>query len=454
MTDKQRGLWIHVGDERSHKISEAIDAREQFTQVVDLSEIRPRFAELAIISLSGRTADYLAVATKGRMVATDQVAVALSNFVSLGAIRLESLSDALPKRLASRLPITVTKTWRPTPVLWDRLLDVLSRSKNTTKDAVSQLQRLVDSSRVSGLKQEGGLDELERDAIATALQTWGGVGYRKKILRRVEPPGTQIAPFLRRIGSTSVREDLQINHDHTVFPGMEVARRYQVGAIVLQNNGEQLTILNCNRQPLEETLGVDLIYYNHRFHSFVLVQYKRMTSRRGGPAVYRPTGDPNHQLEMDRMKETSRLLATVPRKRGKKIEVCRLSSRPFYFKLCEANVKSALDVGMVSGMYVPLDVWTRLLKSRRVKGRRGGVAVGWHNCPRRFSNSEFTSLLRGGWIGSSSGASDMLATVIQEVLDKKHMLILAATSAGSGMRDFRRNTIGQFTAIDDPLGSF
>lgn len=454
MSRKQHGLWIYVGEGRSDRISDAIYAREQFTQVVDLSEIRPRLAELAIISLSNDTADYLAVATKGRMVATDQISIALSNFVPLGAMPLEKLAAALPRRFASKLPIPVTRIWRPPPGLWENLLDAVGRTGKTTKNDLSQLQRLVASSRESGSKREGGLDVFERDAIATALQTWGGVGYRKKILRHVQPSGTEVAPFLRRLDSTSLREDPQINHDHAVFPGMDVARRYQVGAIVLENNGEQLTILNCNRQPLEETLGVDLIYYNHRFHSFVLVQYKRMISRRGGPAVYRPTGDLNHQLEMDRMRKTSKVLAAVPKKRRKKIDECRLSSRPFYFKLCEAHVKSPLDVGMVSGMYIPLDVWTRLLKSKKARGKRGGVAVGWDNCERRFSNSEFTSLLRSGWIGSSSGASDKLATVVEEVLGKKHMLVLAATSEGSGMRDYRRNTIGQFTAIDDPLGSF
>jgi len=54
---------------------------------------------------------------------------------------------------------------------------------------------------------------------------------------------------------------------------MRVARRDIVGSVVLHDHDEYLTILNCNRQPLEATLGVDLIYYNHRFDSFLLVQY-------------------------------------------------------------------------------------------------------------------------------------------------------------------------------------
>ena len=57
---------------------------------------------------------------------------------------------------------------------------------------------------------------------------------------------------------------------------MEVARRYQTGIAVLENARERLTIINCNRQKVEETPGVDLVYYNHTFKSFVMVQYKRM----------------------------------------------------------------------------------------------------------------------------------------------------------------------------------
>lgn len=48
----------------------------------------------------------------------------------------------------------------------------------------------------------------------------------------------------------------------------------------------------------------------------------------------------------------------------------------------------------------------------------------------------------------------MLSSVIEEVLGTGRMLILAVTSTGTGSRDYRRNTVGQFTADDDPLGAF
>lgn len=399
-TTNKHGLWIGAGDDRAERIKGAIASSEYFTQVVDFSSIHPRQAELAIVSLSEDSLDYLAIAMKGRMVATDQVTISLSQFVSLGHLSLERLGAELPRRFASKVPPSATGIWRPAPAFWEQLLVALGRLAPETREDVPRLRKLITTSSVPLRRTEGGLNVFGRDAVATALQTWGGEAYRKKILRRVQPAANDLAPFLSRLGSSTMREDPQINHDQAAFPGMEVARRYQVGAIELANEGEQLTILNCNRQPLERTLGVDLIYYNHRFDSFVLVQYKRMTEQRDGTVAYRPSADSSHQHELDRMNATSRLIAAVPKGRRKKLDACRLTTRPFFFKLCESKAKSALDVGMVPGMYIPLDVWRRLLKSPEVRGKRGGVAVGWHNCRRKFANSEFTSLLRNGWIGS------------------------------------------------------
>ena len=92
---------------------------------------------------------------------------------------------------------------------------------------------------------------------------------------------------------------------------MGVARRDVIGSVVLTDGNEYLTILNCNRQPLEQTLGVDLVYYSHRFDSFVLVQYKRMSEGKRG-AEYRPRNDPSHEKELKRMIRTEKFLKEQP----------------------------------------------------------------------------------------------------------------------------------------------
>ena len=82
---------------------------------------------------------------------------------------------------------------------------------------------------------------------------------------------------------------------------MTISRRDIVSSVTLTNGTEQITILNCNRQPLEQALGMDLIYYSHRFQAFVLVQYKRMVDEGGSPG-YRPYSDANHAKELARMR--------------------------------------------------------------------------------------------------------------------------------------------------------
>jgi hypothetical protein len=200
-------------------------------------------------------------------------------------------------------------------------------------------------------------------------------------------------------------------------------------------------------------LGVDLIYYSHRFKAFVLVQYKRMVDENGIPG-YRPHLDSNHAKELVRMRTAEQLLKTIPASATNDTSCFRLNSDPFFVKLCEAKAPVALDSGMVAGMYVPLRLWETLLSSPSVVGPRGGVQVTWENCVRRFTNGEFTNLLRYGWIGSKESHTQKLSEIIEQVLSSGRMLVLAATEPGTSSRDYRRDNWGRFASEDDLEAAF
>jgi hypothetical protein len=342
--------------------------------------------------------------------------------------------------------------------LWENVLGILATQRGVGP-RIEELRRTIDESERRREGYDGGIEVFERDAVASALQTWGGPSLRKRLLRGVVPDRSNpAAPFLSTIRDVSVPEDLQIVHDQITFPGMDVAMPAIVGSVTLTNadRSEYLTILNCNRQPLERTLGVDLIYYNHVFDSFVLVQYKVMRRRSFGEGYrpeYRPDSDKSYAGELRRMIEADKMLMSLPKRASHEVGAFRLSGRPFYVKLCEARVKAPLDAGMTPGMYVPLALWRRLLKSAAVLGLRGGRIITWDNCARRLSNSEFTNLLRQGWIGSASGQSAALHEIIEGVLGSNRMLVLAATSSGRASREMRRDDLGRFAAEDDPTGA-
>jgi hypothetical protein len=234
---------------------------------------------------------------------------------------------------------------------------------------------------------------------------------------------------------------------------MTIASRDIVSAVTLNEGTERITILNCNRQPLEETLGVDLIYYSHRFEAFTLVQYKRMVDE-NGTAGYRLKSDPNYKIEIARMHSSELLLQSLPRNKKPGVDAYRLTARPFFIKLCETKASIELDSGMVSGMYVPLEMWEALVKSEKAKGPRGAVRITWENCVRRLRNGEFTNLLRYGWIGSTAEQTEKLSEIVEAVLGAGRMLVLAATKPGNASTDYRRDNWGRFAAEDDPEGAF
>lgn len=454
----KHGLWYAIGGgPLNEQVEIRIEKDDQFSATAITRDVRPKRAELVIVSMAGRRADYLAIAQRGRMVATGQVTVVISNLVSLGRLDAGSIRERLPEKFRQHFdPPSKHGWWRPTPRLWEEIQKAIADAMPDTREPTHDLRSILAGSQGGGGRVEGGLEVFERDAVASALQAWGGDAFRKRVLRSAVPRrAAPVAPFLSQLEVVRLREDPQIAIDHINFPGMEIARKDMVGSVVFggREGDGYLTILNCNRQPLEESLGVDLIYYSHRFESFVLVQYKRMRERKNGTPLYRPGSDPDHDKEIKRMRAAERAMRDLPRTRDTGTDTYRLSSRPFYMKLCEPKAKAALDAGMVSGMYIPLGLWRRQLRSPETKGPRDGVVMNWDTCTRRFSNSEFTRLLSRGWIGSKPGRSAYLSSVIENVLGSGRMLVLAATSAGRSPLDARRDGMGRYVAEDDPAGA-
>ncbi len=392
---QEPGLWISIGGgELAGKIQNAIEKYKYFTFPISQGDYHPRQAELVVVSLCGSRADYLGISIRSKTGTTGQMTVGISNLIPIAPRKEAVLRESLPKRLRGGFNPPISGIYRPTPKLWEELLSILTPSSPENGERLDRLKRAIRAAnqRVSG-NRGGGLEAFERDAVASALQAWGGQRVRRRILKNAAPTADERAPFLARLKDVTSREDPQINHDFTAFPGMTIARRDVVSSVTLSDEGEQITILNCNRQPLEETLGVDLIYYSHQFKSFVMVQYKRMVDDGGVPA-YRPHSDENHAKEVKRMQATEELLQTLPIGTSDDTFCFRLSSDPFFMKLCEARASVALDSGMIT------------------------------------------------------------SEIVERVLSSHRMLVLAATEPGTGSKDYRRDNLGRFASEEDPEAAF
>lgn len=459
----KEAIWLRFQGSQAESIQRAIENRGEFTATVARSEVKPKKHQVCLVSLqySGMhqigdvpdfSVDYVGISRSGSLVATDEKRIKVSNLIDAGRIDVQTLIERIPKRHGSRIPLGFGDPIRVPPKLTEELLGAIQGESQTVRSGMQGIRsRLAEMGRIE-LNPEGGLDVFERDAVITSLETFGGTNFRKEVLQGTQPATAATPSFLNRLSQYDVREDTQINFDAVNFPGFKLSQSEVFGAVQVENStGQQLTILNCNRQPLEHTLGVDLVYYSHSFRSFVLVQYKRLVAEAGGKAVYRPDSDRNYAVELEKMNKAIEDLGRLPSTINS-VNDYRLGSDAFFFKFCEARQKSSLDAGMVSGMYIPLGIWNQFAGSDQSRGPRGGLRIDWDNHPRSFNNSRFCQLLKEGWIGSSAEQTERLDEIIEGTLAGRRMLILATTSPGESRSDQLRDDYGRFTDADDPLG--
>jgi hypothetical protein len=80
---------------------------------------------------------------------------------------------------------------------------------------------------------------------------------------------------------------------------------------------------------------------------------------------------------------------------------------------------------MIEGMYVNFDLWEILIESKEAIGKKGGIRISNRRTKRYLNNSEFITLLKGGWIGSNGITSDNLTQIIKDSLEGKNSVVLA-----------------------------
>ena len=190
-----------------------------------------------------------------------------------------------------------------------------------------------------------------------------------------------------------------------------------MGAMVFERKGERVTVINVNRHPVETTLGVDLIYYTHRYDAFALIQYKNFR-REGSGWVYRP----DSQLE----KELKRMRAVPVTPWSGQPNDFRLTAEACFIKMCKPELAEPLAEGLIPGWYLPVTYWDALHLSGDTRGPREGEVITSETVGRYLNNSQFTDLVARGWLGSRGDASRWVATAVRLGLEEGKSIFLAA----------------------------
>lgn len=260
----------------------------------------------------------------------------------------------------------------------------------------------------------------QKQALVTALSI---AGISREELQKWSPPdqGTPTS-FLDGLSSTRLREDPMVINDLTKVPGFDLIKTHPYCAAIFESESERLTVVLANRLPLEEQTGTDLIYFNETYQSFVMVQYKAMERDDEVGALFRlPSAQLDEEiLRMDKLLELLEACAPNSSRDG-----FRLNENPFFLKLCPRIVFQPDNVGLIPGMYLPLDYWKVLVTHPSLAGPKGGLRVTYDNADRHFDNTEFIKLVAKAWVGTNANQSVVLKEVVRKVLETGKAIALA-----------------------------
>lgn len=301
-----------------------------------------------------------------------------------------------------------------------RQLRISRLSKNTKKSLAEQKEAVLTAMNIAGIDRDN-------------AQGWDYNESEKPI------------SFLDGITQVKLREDSMIINDLSNIPGFDLIKSTKYSSSVFENNKTRLTVLLSNRLPLEELLGTDLIYFNEDFKCFIMVQYKAM-EKEGDKFLFRL---PNLQFteEMSRMDSIIQSLKSTSSNGF--INDYRLNENPFFVKICPRLEFNPDNVGLSTGMYIPLDYIRILENDKCIEGERGGKAIRYDNVGRYLDNTGFKTIIEGGWIGTNQNQSQLIERIIKDTLENGKTAVLAIKKKLEN--NFRSE---QFEENEDELDDF
>lgn len=433
MSDRTGYIVIFDEEQRADLLHDRGDYDGRFADALSAPDWGLKEWEVCFISFGAGSIDYACLAQRGKRVATAKYRVDFSNLVDLSEIPLGQLAGMIPNKLQGHFTRSSTGRGRKVPKeTWKSLVNSVKELRPQKSEDIDRLLRLRDASLEKFTGNAADNIALEKDAVGVALDIFAPAGdLRKRTLQSWAPTDEEnLAPFLLGVDAVTLTEEQMLAHDSVTFPDARVrptmiGSRFQIGSRLLD-------VIYLNRTKVENTIGVDLIYYNHFYDSYTLVQYKRMTKEKSGrfnqnAHVYRPSADKNFAIELDRMNQF-KIDRVGTRDSELKWKDYRLNPDAFYFKFCQSTALEVLSSDLIKGMYLPKEYLENLLESRHTSGPREGKIIMHENMPRYINNTDFTRLVHEGWVGTKSTNSKQITEIIREALSADRAVVYARSS--------------------------
>lgn len=443
MSISNTGLLIHFDEiQRANLIQRGIEHNgyETFSDTLSIHDWKIGQITIALLCFSDSTIGYIALAKRGYHVATSKYKVEFSNILNLNELPIATIENSINERL-QRYFIRASQGIGGSipPGTWKAIIRAIKSNRPSLIEDIEKLFSSKDFSRYTFYGKTAEIFLQEREALGVSLDIFSGTNkLRNNVLSKwvpnkdsitemneessrgiITPTPNQIS-FLDGIPHY-IREESAIQHDLYNWSGIRAS--HIAGTSTFIEGDRQLDIIYTNRNDLEHTLGVDLIYYNEFYELFVLIQYKMMHEE-NDMVLYRPDSQLQNELSrMDDFYTTQQINRTI-----QSHEEYRLNDDGFMFKLVPNKGLQPISGELIKGMYITREYMHFLLGPQGPQGPRGGKQITFENAPRYFNNSQFIDNVRSGWIGTRGVTSQQLKRMIKEYYMTGRALMIAHES--------------------------
>ncbi len=420
-------------------IDTRLKRKKKFTAALTLNDWKRKEREVFIV-INDQKISALCLARKGKQVVTLKHKVEFFEFVKVEHPIpvddvLQSFAEGDQLHLKNARP---GNTRRVPETIWFKLIE---RIKELRPEISNGIDRLINKRKSGVYDGPNARVEAQKWDATYSVLSYAGIDPRKVEVEYTLADNRELPPFMegfRNPSSTEIdgvssvpvkatrrlQEKDMLHYDTKNFFNSESLPHSPDFAAIFNYEGKILKLWNYDNKQVEHKLGVDLIYFNEHYQSFIVVQYKRLDDK----GEFRPNAR-TYKKEFKNLKRLDKILRSgksQPEERDiDHLRDHRMHNGVCYFKLCDSQSIHYENHQMIRGMYYSLDYWKKLMASDKTVGKQGGKLISTVNSERYFNNTIFTHLVGNGWVGSSRQQSDLIHKIINEILDTGRSLILA-----------------------------
>ena len=369
-----------------------------------LGEMTPRFGEgatkpAAYICILGRRDAVASLETRVRVLRACPIQPATEKSL------VEMVSEKRQHNDLKRALVGQSELVKLSPKVSQSLLNALAKSTSNHHSIECVANGL-------SKKKRGENQITQLDAIQTALKAFGLKA--DTVAARLEVSHRETS-----LKELRVREDDVIASDAVTFPGYDFTHLDITGKATFRDGDKTLDVFTANRKPLEDVLGIDLIYLNHHHNNAVLIQYK-MLKKTGG------SGEEDSDWQYAKERHFPGQIAKM-RKFSKHSDKkgYRLNAGGFYFKFVRNVVSPA-----TSNFLIPLDHMELLLGQPESKNKNGNLKISYRSLKGHYMRQDaLFSLIQSGYIGTHVGTTEDLRAMIESIVDGDSSAVVAIQRA-------------------------